>query len=169
MLKLKPNVLLSSCLFVMCLVWTSRASAHGVVMEATPIPSFQVEVKYESGDPMANAQVNVYAPSDPQNVWLQTLTDENGYFLFTPDPSLTGTWDIQARLAGHGAVLQLDVQEDGSIRQLDQGNRSSVQKWVTIAAVVWGFVGTALFFSNRQRVPPNLASPVPSPSMHDVQ
>ena len=154
--KIKPSVVLSTLFFLSCLGWPLRTFAHGVLMDATPIPSFRIHVRYESGEPMANAQVNVYAPTDPQNVWLQTVTDKNGYFLFTPDPGLTGTWDIQARLAGHGDMLQLEVQEDGAIRQLTSSRGTPVQKGVTIAAVVWGFVGTALFFSKRspKRVEP---------------
>ena len=130
--------------------WSSKTLAHAVLMEATPIPSFQVQVRYESGEPMANAQVNVYAPSDPQTAWLQTITDENGYFLFTPDPEIPGTWDIQARLAGHGKVLQINVQDDGAIRQMPEANTTPLQKWLMVAAVVWGLVGTALFFTGRQ-------------------
>ena len=146
---MKPSFALATLLVLSGMGWPLRTAAHGVLMDATPIPSFQVHVRYESGEPMANAQVNVYAPTDPQTAWLQTVTDENGYFLFTPDPALMGTWDIQARLAGHGEVLQIDVQEDGSIRQLTPSRGTPVKKGLTIASVVWGFVGTALFFSKR--------------------
>lgn len=146
---IKPSFALPTLLLLSCIGWPLRTLAHGVLMDATPIPSFQVHVRYESGEPMANAQVNVYAPTDPKNAWLQTVADENGYFLFTPDPTLMGTWDIQARLAGHGEVLQIDVQKDGAIHQLTPSRGTPMQKGVTIAAVVWGFVGTALFFSKR--------------------
>lgn len=129
---------------------SSISLAHGVMLESTIIPAFRVQARYDSGEPMANAQVNVYAPNDPQAVWLQTLTDDQGYFLFTPDPSLEGTWDVQVRLAGHGEFLSLNVEEDGSVQQLSQGGNSTTQKWTTIAAVVWGFVGTALFFARKR-------------------
>lgn len=145
------RVALSSVVLFASLSWPLSTNAHGVLMDATPIPSFQVQVLYDSGEPMANAQINVYAPTDPENAWLQTLTDEQGYFLFTPDPTIPGAWDIQARLAGHGDAIQLDIREDGSIQQLDQSGQPPLQKWVTILAFVWGCVGTALFFSNRQR------------------
>ena len=148
--KIKPRVFLPSLIVLLtCMGWPFRSLAHGVLMDATPIPSFQVQVQYESGEPMANAQITVYAPDDPQTVWSQALTDENGYFLFTPEPGVTGTWDVQARLAGHGEVLRIDVQEDGSVRQLQRVSNAPLQKWLTIAAVVWGFVGTALYFSKQ--------------------
>ncbi|MEM9213605.1 MAG: carboxypeptidase-like regulatory domain-containing protein [Cyanobacteria bacterium P01_F01_bin.150] len=156
---MKLQFVLSLLILVTGINWSSRTLAHGVLMEATPIPSFQVQVTYESGEPMANAQINVYAPTDPQNVWLQTLTNENGYFLFTPDPNIPGTWDIQARLAGHGELLRINVQEDGAIRQLSRSDNTPLQKWLTIAAVVWGFVGTALFFSRRQQPLQTTATP----------
>lgn len=140
---------LPSFFLLVLMGWPLRTFAHGVIMDVTLIPSFQVQARYESGEPMANAQINVYAPTDPQNAWLQTITDNNGYFLFTPDPNIAGTWDIQARLAGHGELLQIEVEEDGAVRQLSQSDGTPLQKWLTIAAVVWGFVGTALFFANR--------------------
>lgn len=149
MIKMKPWIALPTLLIVTAIYWPEKVWSHGVVMEASPIPSFQIQAKYESGEPMANAQINVYAPNDPQTVWLQTLTDEQGNFLFTPDPELIGTWDIQARLAGHGDLIQIQVEEDGSVSQLTQANNSPLQKWLTIGAVVWGFVGTALFFAKK--------------------
>ena len=155
MIKIKPSLAIPPILLLALIGIPLRSMAHGVMMEATPIPSFKVKVQYESGEPMANAQINVYAPTDPQNIWLQTLTDDNGYFLFTPDPGIRGTWEIQARLAGHGELLQINVQKDGAIRQLTQSSSTPFQKWLTIAAVVWGFTGTALFFSrtNSQSQP----------------
>lgn len=127
----------------------SPSLAHGVVLDSSTIPAFQVQARYESGEPMVNAQVNVYAPDDPQTVWLQTFTDDDGYFLFTPDPNIIGTWDVRVRLAAHGDFLRIDVQENGAVQQLSQDN-NPVQKWTTIAAVVWGFVGTALFFARKR-------------------
>ena len=159
MAKKNRSFVLSLLVLFTSIGWPLRTLAHGVLIDAKPIPSFQIQVRYESGEPMANAQINVYAPTNPQNVWLQTLTDENGYFLFTPDPNVSGIWDIQARLAGHGELLQLEVKEDGAIHQIDPSRGNPVQKWLMIAAVVWGFVGTALFFSNRQPPTNRVLSP----------
>lgn len=133
-----------------------KALAHGVRVESEPAQAFRMRALYDSGDPMGNAQVTIYAPDDPTTPWQQFTTDDQGYFMFAPDPTVTGNWDVQVRKAGHGELVRVDVDGEGSRATLayagnssGQNFRSPVQKWVTVAAVVWGFVGTALFFAQR--------------------
>ncbi|MEB3230942.1 MAG: carboxypeptidase-like regulatory domain-containing protein [Leptolyngbyaceae bacterium] len=144
--------------------------AHGVQIESEPIQSLQMRALFESGDPMANAQVTIYSPADLQTPWQQLSTDENGYFVFTPDPAIPGNWEVQVRQAGHGDLVRVAVDDNSSGLPLAyaggtpySGGQSPVQKWGTIAAAVWGFVGTALFFSQRQLSPSGSVKATPSP------
>lgn len=136
-----------------------RALAHGVRIESEPIQSLQMRAMFESGDPMANAQVTIYSPANPETPWQQLSTDDQGYFVFTPDHSVLGDWEVEVRQAGHGDLVRVEVNGKNNGFSLTNAGRaghsgqSPVQKWVTIAAVVWGFVGTALFFSQRQPQP----------------
>ncbi|NET10044.1 MAG: carboxypeptidase regulatory-like domain-containing protein [Symploca sp. SIO2B6] len=150
------RLFVSSMMLLAVVGWPLRSLAHGVVIETTPIDAFQIQALYDSGEPMAQAQITVYAPDNPEVPWLQAIANDDGYFLFTPDPSLPGDWDVQIRQAGHGEFLRIAVNHDGRSQQTEPSSQpfghalgTPVQKWITIAAVVWGFIGTALFFSQR--------------------
>lgn len=136
--------------------YSLRSLAHGVNVESEPIQSLQMRASFDSGDPMAEAQVTIYSPANPETPWQELSADENGYFIFTPDPAIAGDWEVQVRKAGHGDLVRVTVDEaNGSplayaSGSSQQGGQSPAQKWTTIAAAIWGFVGTALFFAQRQ-------------------
>lgn len=138
------------------------AIAHGVKMQYQTTQAIAIQAKYDTGAPFANAQVTVYAPQS-NTPWLQGTTDETGRFTFTPDSSKPGTWQVKARLAGHGDILNLTVgaaaipptaaAPDAPIEP-DQGGTivyTPLQKGVMAASVIWGAIGTALFFWGRKR------------------
>ena len=135
-----------------------RASAHGVNIEYKETSAITIQAKYDDGTPMANAQVVVYAPSDPANPWLKGTTNDLGSFTFVPDnkPQNIGNWDVKVRQSGHGDITSIPI-TDGKLtkvadnRLLSAGEGySSSQKIVMAAAVGWGFLGTALFFSRSK-------------------
>lgn len=135
-----------------------QALAHGANIEYQETSAITIQAKYDDGTPMANAQVVVYAPSDRATPWLKGTTDESGNFTFIPDrqPENLGNWDIKVRQSGHGDITSIPITND-----LQAGDKSQVQslatktgynpmqKMVIAAAGVWGFVGTALFFSRK--------------------
>ncbi|NEP42617.1 MAG: carboxypeptidase regulatory-like domain-containing protein [Okeania sp. SIO2H7] len=157
-------------LIVICLGgWQEKAIAHGVKIEHQKVSAIQIEANYDSGQPMANAQVVVYAPEDPATPWLKGTTDDKGNFIFIPDPSQSGYWEVKVRQAGHGGIitiastsLSLPVNSDtntnvaSDLERKEVPNRTrlsnslsgenSLRKWLAIASVIWGFIGTALFF-----------------------
>jgi nickel transport protein len=85
---------------------------------------------------------------DPSTPWLTGTCDEEGRFSFTPDPSKPGTWDVQVRHAGHGDMVHIVIGKEGVTAQGDSGF-NPLQIVLMGICVVWGFVGTALFFSRR--------------------
>lgn len=154
--------------------WAVPVFAHGVLLEHQPISGIEIQARYDNGDPMGAAQVNVYAPDNPREPWLTGTTDDDGRFVFTPDPSRPGNWEVMVRQAGHGDIVAIPVagdetvmensaaadppEGDGGSGQTSSGQTSSGQTsvagvplWVSMAAVVWGFVGTALFFARGKR------------------
>jgi nickel transport protein len=133
---------------VLGLVLAVPVYAHGVNLEYTSDVEIEITARYDSGAPMAGAQVVVYAPGDPATPWLTGVCDEEGCFSFTPDTSQPGIWDIQVRLAGHGGIIHVPV---GSSEAAAQGGFSQLQIGLMAACVVWGAVGTALYFSRRRR------------------
>ncbi|HIK46726.1 MAG TPA: carboxypeptidase regulatory-like domain-containing protein, partial [Leptolyngbyaceae cyanobacterium M65_K2018_010] len=62
--------------------WAASAIAHGVSLQQQTVSSVEVQARYNSGEPMQEAQVTVYAPADPKRPWLQGTTDAAGRFLF---------------------------------------------------------------------------------------
>ncbi|MGD9117139.1 MAG: carboxypeptidase-like regulatory domain-containing protein [Dehalococcoidia bacterium] len=131
------------------LVLPAQALAHGVNIEYSSDVEITIVAKYDSGSPMAGAQVAVYAPDDPTTPWLTGVCDDEGVFSFTPDSSKPGTWDVQVRLAGHGGIVHIPVGE-GAASSGGVGGYSWLQIAIMAACVIWGSVGTALYFRRRR-------------------
>lgn len=147
--------------------WAVPAIAHGVTVEHRQVSSVEIEARFETGEPMANAQVLVYAPGNPTEPWQQGNTDDQGRFKFAPDAAQPGNWEVMVRQAGHGVLTTIPVAESAaaspapdpgaeaevSSNSLISPNTglSPVQRGVTIGAVIWGFIGTALFFARGKR------------------
>lgn len=127
-----------------------KTYAHGVNIEYTSNVEIEIVARYDTGEPMAGAQVVVYSPDDPSTPWLTGVCDDEGRFSFIPDTSKPGIWDVQVRKAGHGDIIHIPVGGDttaaGGI-----GGYTTLQIGLMMAAVVWGSVGTALYFSRRRQ------------------
>ena len=133
-----------------------RVLAHGANIEYRETEAITIQAKYDDGKPMANAQVVIYAPSDRATPWLKGTTDEFGNFSFVPNTSAenAGDWDIKVRQSGHGDITTIPI-EGGklAVNKMTATSGASYtpsQKLVMAAAVGWGFVGTALFFSRSK-------------------
>ncbi|MGQ9626923.1 MAG: carboxypeptidase regulatory-like domain-containing protein [Anaerolineae bacterium] len=137
--------------FLLLLVFALPASsfAHGVRIGYKVATTIEVTASYDDGRPMAGGQVAIYAPDDPSKPWLTGTCDENGKFTFTPDPAKPGTWDVQVRQAGHGDILHIPIGE-GKGAMAGSTGYTPLQIALMSACVVWGFLGTALFFSRRE-------------------
>lgn len=98
---------------------------------------------------MANAQVLIYAPTDLETPWKKGETDAEGRFSFLPAAEVDGQWEVTVRKAGHGGNTTFSLGESTGFLAASTPTESPAQRWGTIAAVIWGFVGTALFFSSR--------------------
>jgi len=137
---------------VLSLLLPAPALAHGVSIQYTSDIEITIIAKYDSGEPMAGAQVAVYAPDDPSTPWLTGVCDDEGRFSFTPDASKPGIWDVQVRLAGHGGMVHIPVGEGtattGGIGGI--GGYSYLQIVLMAACVIWGSIGTAFYFRRRR-------------------
>ena len=127
---------------------TATASAHGAKIEYTISVAVEIRAAYDTGEPMAGGQVTVYAPDNPSTPWLTGVCDEEGRFVFTPDPSKPGIWDVQVRQSGHGDMAHIPIGED--MAMAGTTGYTALQIVLMGVCVVWGFVGTALFFSRRR-------------------
>ncbi|TVQ36409.1 MAG: carboxypeptidase regulatory-like domain-containing protein [Geminicoccaceae bacterium] len=130
--------------------------AHAAFLELRPVEGIAVQGRYDDGTVMAGAQMAVFAPNDPARPWLTGVTDDEGWFRFVPDPAIEGRWTVQARQAGHGAMAYVEVGGEGeamaAVMLMAGGDEafSPLQRGVMTASVVWGLIGTALFFQRRR-------------------
>ncbi len=130
------------------------AGAHGTAIDYSLAVTVDIQAAYDSGEPMSEAQVTVYAPSDPETPFLQGIADENGRFIFEPDTNDVGLWSVSVRTAGHGEIINIPVSQD-EISGAGGGGLSNLQRMVIAAAVIWGFVGTALYYQAKPVKPKN--------------
>ncbi|NJO41360.1 MAG: carboxypeptidase regulatory-like domain-containing protein [Cyanobacteria bacterium CRU_2_1] len=132
------------------------AVAHGIKIDHQTVQAVQINAIYDTGEPMADAQVAIYTPDNPSEPWLTGTTDAKGHFIFTPDPTKAGNWEVSVRQAGHGGIVNVSVRGTTGGAEPNPtadglGNYTPLQKGVMAGAVIWGFVGTALFFSRRKQ------------------
>lgn len=147
----------SPCFFPLLLFLTlggsTRTLAHGAKLTYQSTQAIEIQATYDDGSPMANAQVVIYAPDDPTTPWLTGMTNPQGQFIFTPDGSQSGNWDIKVRQAGHGDILTIPLTQDTLVSanvSSSQSNYTPLQKALMAITGIWGFVGTALFFSRKK-------------------
>ncbi|HIK21475.1 MAG TPA: hypothetical protein IGR15_10565 [Synechococcus sp. M44_DOE_062] len=160
-------MMLSRCwplgFLLLSLLEPAPAWAHGVEVSFRAVPAFEIEAHYDSGEPMGSAQVMVFAPTDPTAPWQEGRTDVQGRFLLQPDPSLTGLWQVRIYQAGHGVLVNVPVGEEfAQAERIPAGSPpfGPLQRGVMAACIIWGCLGTALFFSRpRQSVHAAVESP----------
>jgi hypothetical protein len=80
-----------------------------------------VQFATRDGKPMADAEVNVYAPGDPTHVYKAGHTDKNGKFEFGTDRD--GMWTAEAKVGGEVARIMIRV--DSGAGGGDQGGLST--------------------------------------------
>ncbi len=135
--------------------------AHGVVTSYVERRGFEIMARYDTGQPMAGAQVAVYAPVDagypPNQAWLTGVCDDQGRFAFVPNAAMPGVWSVRVRQAGHGDMLHITVDASSETEAAEAlagttGTRgySPLQIGLMTFCVVWGSIGSALYFSRRK-------------------
>jgi len=102
----------SQCLLmlvlVLCIVLIPAASAHRVHVNEQ-ISEVEIKAWYGGGDPMPNADVEIYSIRDEQEkLYLEGKTDENGLYYFTPELGTT-SYRAVVEITGHKGELEFDL------------------------------------------------------------
>jgi nickel transport protein len=132
------------------LLSATPALAHGTEYELLDGGVVGVRATFDTGRPMANAPVLIFAPGE-SGVQLTTTTDRRGVVCFAPDRA--GLWVLQVRAeGGHGLRVNLEVEESMLAAPTGRGSSSfsTWQKLVMAVCVLWAFTATALFFRRRR-------------------
>ncbi|MCC5973316.1 MAG: carboxypeptidase regulatory-like domain-containing protein [Rubellimicrobium sp.] len=126
------------------------AAAHAALVTAEPVEALRITARYDTGEPMAGAQVTIYAPDDPATAWARGETDAGGRFDLVLPTEPEGAWAVQVRQAGHGAMIHVarGSAEGEAALVVTAGTAVPhlLQRAVMVALVLWGALGTALFF-----------------------
>ena len=150
----------SALVLATVLLWLSaEVAGHAALVSVRTVQGFEIHASYDTGEPMVGAQVTVFEPEDPMRGQRLGLTDDRGFFRFVPTSEQAGLWSIQVRQAGHGAMTHFERSATSDLAAVDAppvwlATASGPDPWqrlIMAVAVVWGFVGTALYFRSRQR------------------
>lgn len=127
------------------------AWAHGVNVDYRITPAaVELEATFDNDQPLANAQVIIYAPDQPNQPWRTTTTDAQGRLSFSPPSDQPGLWQVKVRQAGHGKILNIPI--NGSDRQTEPvAANNPMVRGLMGGIVMLGFVLTAILFSFKNR------------------
>jgi nickel transport protein len=85
-----------------------RAVAHEILHEVQRDRAVALRTYFSDGEPLANAQAEVYSPADPKVPHWKGRTDRNGWLAFVPD--VVGSWRVRVVDAtGHGLDTKVEV------------------------------------------------------------
>jgi len=88
-------------LLIICLALTPAASAHRVHVMGQ-VDNIKVKAWYGGGDPMADAEVEIYTIRDgEEELYLTGSTDEEGLFFFTPQLGVSEYKVVASAGGGH--------------------------------------------------------------------
>ena len=122
--------------------------AHGTDYEVYTNGIVGIKAMYDTGVVMENSSVLIFAPNEA-DVFIETVTDKNGFVCFKPDRP--GTWILQVRGDGvHGMRINLNIDENMLIMKEEDNSAEYVQKIIMAICVVFGLIGTALFFKTKK-------------------
>jgi nickel transport protein len=95
-------------IFLLITFSISIASAHGVAATAINAGAVAaVEMLYNTGEPMAYAEISVFSPSSPDKEVIAGFADRNGRYAFVPDED--GEWRVEAADGlGHKSIITVN-------------------------------------------------------------
>ena len=137
-------------LIFLLLILNTRLIAHETHKHVFFEGMVGIKAYFSLDEPLAQTSVLIFAP-DQTEATFETSTDHKGVVCIAPDRP--GIWIVQVRGAGgHGVRVDVKVDESMIITaspEQSSGELSFLQKALIILCVVWGLVGTALFFKTR--------------------
>jgi nickel transport protein len=150
--KTRQLLLVIGIVLLCTLPMAAVAHAHGTSIELIASgDEILIHALFDSGEPMSNAQISVYAPDNPREAWLTGEADADGRYSFTVDTSINGAWAVSIRTAGHGELLHFNVTRSGRI-SLDETTERTPQQTALIAGgVVAALGGIAWYFSRKRK------------------
>jgi len=136
--------------FFFVLIFAMPLFAHGTKFTMS-VDGYNIHAMFEDGTPIKNGKVLIFKPGEVKP-YKKIKTDENGFFNFIVKGKQKGLWIMQILDdTGHGLRINLPIDSNGFLsgsKKIEMGT-SYIQKILMALAIVWGFVGTALYFKRR--------------------
>jgi nickel transport protein len=94
-------------------VRVQASSGESVTYTADDLPTgaqvtaVEIVAYYSTGEPMADCQVQVFAPGDRSSPWRTGQCDAQGNYRFTPDLSQRGRWTVRVESPGHSNFIDI--------------------------------------------------------------
>ena len=130
--KRKARGILKAIAGLMICLAAPGAMAHGVHAHAIE-GGYGLRAVFSNGEPMAFAEVTVYAPETGDEIWQRGTTDRQGNFLFMPDRP--GTWRMIINDGlGHAVQSEITVDEDG-VAHVEHVHGSHAGIWQALAGL----------------------------------
>jgi nickel transport protein len=143
-------------------VLPGQALAHSVQTDyqlifnlVNPAPQLEVKSGFDTGENLQNAKVQVFAPGNSDQPWIEGATDAQGKYLFQPDPKLKGNWTIKIGRGDHGDILTVPVGDRGiEVQQISQINydmpHGVARHLGAIGAVISSSLATAFVLTRKR-------------------
>jgi nickel transport protein len=151
------SIILAICFSVVAMWTAPSCRAHGVYGAVESIEGYCVTARYDDGEPMSYAAVEIKAP-DSDRVFQKGRTDRNGCFMFRPDGG--GHWQAIVQ-DGMGHRLALAVAVGGNpggsekvrsgISESD-GRQGRFRPIITGLAIIFGLCGLLYGWRARSRL-----------------
>ena len=148
---MKIDILKSSIrVMIVLMIFTGVSFAHGARYKIIN-GGIGIEARYSDDTPMSDSDVNVFSADNLEETYVTGITDQNGRFLFLPDKS--GEWILKVSDGmGHGVEAKIELDKDFKITGStsdEHSHLSHIQIIIMAICVMWGFIGTALYFKKR--------------------
>ncbi len=107
-MRIIKSLSLMMLVLVLCMVLIPAVSAHRVHVREL-ISEVEIKAWYGGGDPMPNADVEIYSIRDGQEkLYFEGKTDENGLCYFKPELGTT-SYRVVVELTGHKGELEFNM------------------------------------------------------------
>ncbi len=118
--------------------------------------SLELQAVLSNGENYPEAPIVVYSPANPDEPWLETTTDQDGKFTFSPDPSIPGEWAVEIGEDSHWDRLEIPVGAQNinldAISQINEHNAAEsnhLARQIIVVALVLSSALGSLFVSRR--------------------
>ncbi|PQV43025.1 carboxypeptidase-like regulatory domain-containing protein [Methanohalophilus euhalobius] len=138
---------------ILAILATPAVSAHRVYL-MHQVNEVEVKAWYGGGDPIANAEITIYAIKDgEEEIYIEDVTDEDGMYYFSPKLGVDEYRIIVSQM-GHQDEIEIDLKGEGE-SAVENNSTDDMELPLTANIVagigyILGFAGIGLYARARK-------------------